>query len=135
MARAARRIRRIEARFREARHQIVGVERRVLADAMHAFAAQHAHVDVRAQQHAGIAHERRQAADGLRQVFLGEPAIFVAFLAHHRNRHERQQPRAHTHRAGARTAAAMRRGEGLVQVHVDDVEAHVTRDAPCRGWR
>ena len=120
-------IRRIEARLREPRHQIVGVERGELAYAVHALAAQHAHVDVCAQQHAGVAHERRQAADGLRQVLLGEPAVFVAFLADHRNGHERQQARAHAHRARTRTAAAMRRGEGLVQVHVDDVEAHVTR--------
>ena len=53
--------------------------------------------------------------------------VLVAVLADHGNGHEGQQARAHTHRARARTAAAVRRREGLVQVHVDDIEAHVTR--------
>ncbi len=48
-------------------------------------------------------------------------------LPDHGNGHEGQQARTHAHRARTRTATAMRRGKGLVQVHVDDVEAHVTR--------
>ena len=56
-----------------------------------------------------------------------EPAIALAFLAHDRDRQERREPRAHADRARARPAAAVRRGERLVQVHVDDVEAHVAR--------
>ena len=38
---------------------------------------------------------------------------------------ERHQSLGHGHRAGPRTATAVGRGEGLVQVHVDDVEPHV----------
>ena len=59
--------------------------------------------------------------------FSDSQRYLLAFLANHGNGHEGQQARAHAHRARARTAAAMRRGKRLVQVHVDDVEAHVTR--------
>ena len=38
---------------------------------------------------------------------------------------ERRQLGADRDRAGARASAAVRRGEGLVQVQVHDVEAHV----------
>ncbi len=38
---------------------------------------------------------------------------------------ERHQALGHGHRSGAGPAAAVGGGEGLVQVHVDDVEAHV----------
>ena len=48
-------------------------------------------------------------------------------LPDHRDRQERQQALADADRARARTAAAVRRRERLVQVHVDDVEAHVAR--------
>ena len=74
----------------------------------------------------GIAHESRQAADGLRQIALGQASDNRArVLAHQRDRQKRQQARTDAHRAGAGAAAAVRRREGLVQIHVDDVEAHV----------
>ena len=43
----------------------------------------------------------------------------------------RQQAFVHGHRAGARAATAVGRGEGLVQVHVQHVEAHVARPRPA----
>ena len=41
--------------------------------------------------------------------------------------HERSQMRLQTDRAHARSAAAVRNGEGLVQIHVADVSADVAR--------
>ena len=52
-----------------------------------------------------------------------EEAISVALDG--RRRQEVDQALAHSDRAGSGSAAAMRRGERLVQVEVDDVEAHV----------
>lgn len=69
------------------RHQVVRVQRGELGHALHAFAAEHAHVDVGAQQHAGVAHEGRQAPDGLRQVVLVEPAVAFAVTPDHGHRH------------------------------------------------
>jgi hypothetical protein len=69
----------------------------------------------------------RHAADRLWQVGLGREPVGAVFIEHQRDRHEGQEARRHAHRARARTAAAVRGGEGLVQVHVDDVEAHVAR--------
>ena len=57
---------------------------------------------------------------------MGQP-VGTVFVQHQRNRHEGQQPLRYAHRSCARTAAAVRGGKGLVQVHVDDVEAHVAR--------
>ena len=94
----------------------------------HAFAAEQARVDVGAQQHARVAGECRQAADRVRAILLAHPAEFaVGALLDHRDRQERLQALGHADRARARTAAAVRRRERLVQVHVDRVEAHVAR--------
>ena len=114
--------------LRKLRHQVVGVERRILGNTLHALAAEQPRVDVGAQQHAGVADVRRQAADGLRAICSprasGNPR---RPRADHRQRQERQQVRRDADRPGAGSAAAVRRRERLVQVHVDDVEAHVAR--------
>src|SRR5437588_813955 len=122
VARGAARIRNVEARGPEARHEVVGIERRVLAHALHAFPSQEPHVDIGAQQHPGVSHEGRQPPDRLRQVRLRQPAVALALAADQRNRQERHEARPHPDRAGTGTAAAMWGGEGLVQVHVDDVK-------------
>ena len=63
VARAAFRIGEVETLLGQLRGEVVRVERRVFADARHAFAAEQARVDVRAQQHACVAGERGQATD------------------------------------------------------------------------
>ncbi len=127
MAGPTRREGQVEAALAQPRLQVIGVERGELGDPVHALAAQHSGVDVGAQQHAGIAHEGAEAADALRQILLVQPAVFFTLLADQRDRHERQQALGHAHRAGTRTTAAVRRAEGLVQIHVDHVEAHIAR--------
>ncbi len=112
---------------RRARQHVVGVQRRELADLRHAFAAEQAHVDVGPEQHACIAHESRQTAYRLRQVGFGEPAIAVGVFADYRDGEERGEPCTDAHCACAGAAAAVRGGECFVQVHVDYVEAHVSR--------
>ena len=92
--------------------QVVGIEHGVLRRLGDALAAQGQQVRQRPDHHQEVAHE---AADldmagllrqgGMRQI--GDQEILAA------------------HGACAGTAAAMRRGEGLVQVHVDAVKAHV----------
>ncbi len=116
---------RIEAGLAQFRHQIVGVQGGVFRDPTHAGAAEQAGVNIGAQDHPGVAHERRQAADALRPVGFGQPAIALAVLADDGNRQKRLQPGVDRHRTRAGTAAAVRSGEGLVQVHVHHVEAHV----------
>ncbi len=125
VARAARRKRDFEAGFSKLGHQVVGVERREFGNAPHAFAAEQPRVNVGAQQHAGIADVRRQAADRLRQILFIEQPVIIAVRSHHRQRQIRQQLRRHADRAGAGAATAVRRRERLVQVHVDYIEAHV----------
>src|SRR5699024_4613435 len=58
-------------------------------------------------------------------VFVQPAVAAVSGLADDRDGHEIAQSLADTNGAGAGTTAAMRRGERLVQIHVDDVEAHV----------
>ena len=55
------------------------------------------------------------------------PAVTIGAHAHERCREERLQPLAHAHRTGSRSAAAVRGGEGLVEVDVDHIESHVAR--------
>ena len=56
-----------------------------------------------------------------------QPAKPLPVLAHQRNRHEGREARTDPHRAGTGPAAAVRRREGFVQIHVNDVETHVAR--------
>ncbi len=127
VARAPIRIRGVEARLLQACQHVVRVQRSIFGDALHSGATEHAHIDVGAQQHAGVTHECRQATDRLRHVGCVEPAIAIAVLADDRNRQERQQALADADRTGARPAAAVRRRERLVQIHVNDVESHGAR--------
>ena len=53
------------------------------------------------------------------------PPVAVALADDDRHRQERLQRVAHRHRSAARSAAPVRLAERLVQVVVDDVEAHV----------
>src|SRR5690606_10370275 len=105
----------IEALRAQTLEQIVRVQRSKLGHTLHALAPEHAHVHVRAQEHTGIAHERRQAPNRLRHIALIEPSIALALAARDRNRQVWQQAFADADCAGAWTAAAMRSRERLVQ--------------------
>ena len=128
-----------EARSRQPLHQVVGIQRGEARHPAHALAAQQAHVDVGAQQDAGVAHEAGQPPDALGPFALGQPAVLHAGAplppAHDRNGQEGLEAVGDRHDARARPAAAVGRREGLVQVDVHHVEAHGRRAAPGPGWR
>jgi len=50
-----------EAGLAQLSQQVVRIQRREFSYAAHAFAPQHAHVDIGTQQYAGIAHEAGQS--------------------------------------------------------------------------
>src|SRR3546814_1881042 len=84
-----------------------------------------------AGEHAHLAVERRHAAERpgvmlLDRLFLDE-RIALALLLDEGERRERRQRGGEDHRAGAGSAAAMRSGEGLVEVDVHRVDAEVAR--------
>src|SRR6185436_7537323 len=54
VARTTSRVGGVESCLLQTREHVVGVECSVFGDALHAGATEHAHVDVRAQQHAGV---------------------------------------------------------------------------------
>src|SRR3954452_22309701 len=115
----------------EPREQVVRVQHRRLRRLLEAVAAERQDVRIAAHEDAVVALEAAQAPDRLRPVVVEVEAraVAVAVLA-------ADDLRAHQvgldavrdrDRARARTAAAVRLCEGLVQVVVDDVEAHVAR--------
>ena len=97
---------------------------------MHAFCSQHLCVHIGAQQYTGIAGKGGKATDALGALFLGQPVKVATVRANHGNGQERQQPLADAHRPGAGAAATVGGGEGLVQVHVDHIEAHIAGAHP-----
>src|SRR5207237_4499676 len=102
--------------------EVAGVEHGVLRYFVDGVAVS-ADVGVGAKQHAEVAVERPHLANRLRSVVL-EAKSFVRAL-NRGNRQEGHEMRFNTDRAGPRAAAAMRRGEGFVQVEVNDIEAHI----------
>ena len=127
----AGRIGQVEAGIREALGQVVRVQGRELRDAIEPVAAEHQGIGQRTHQNAGVAHERGHVADGTGELVSVLPAIghgiAIVFAHDQRRRQMRQQTLTHADRARARPAAAMRRGKGLVQIHVEHVEAHIAR--------
>ena len=113
----------------EARLQVVGVQHRGLRGLGEAVGAEAEDVGVGADEDAEVALEAAQAADRLGPLEVeveARPAAVVALASDHlRARQERLDPVGDGDRAGARAAAAVRLAEGLVEVDVDDVEAHV----------
>ena len=91
-------------------------------------------VDVGPQDDPEVAVERRDVADGLGPVVV-QAVGPVGALDDDRDGQERHELLADADRPGPGPAAAVRGGEGLVQVQVDDVEAQVARAGPCRRWR
>ena len=113
----------------EPRLQVVGVEHGGLGGLGEAVGAEAEDVGVGADEDAEVALEAAQAADRLRPLeveVVGRAAAVVALAADHlRARQEGLDPLGDGDRARPRAAAAVRLAEGLVQVDVDDVEAHV----------
>ena len=103
-------------------HQVIGVENRARGGLGDALRAQREHVAQRLDHHAEVAVELLDAAHGLRRPL----EAVVPRLAHDLPVGQKiAQKRLHAHRAAAGAAAAMGRGEGLVQVEMHHVKAHV----------
>ena len=115
------------------REQVVGVEDRGLGRLAQAVAAEARDVGVGADEDAEVALEAAQPADRLLRLVVeveGRPGP-VRPLGPHDPRHgqEGRDPIGDRDRPGAGPAAAVRLAERLVEVDVDDVEAHVARAA------
>ena len=112
---------------------IVGVERGERSHHAYVLAPEREDIGICAQGDEEIAGEGTDGAEGVGRAGVDVEAA-VGVLHHARHGEERLETLAHTHGAGAGTAAAMRGGEGLVEIDVHDIEAHVsrTRDAEHR---
>jgi hypothetical protein len=110
----------------------VGVEDGDLGDLLQAVAAIGQDVSEGAGQHEGIAVPGVDPADRLGR---GLPAELAPGGAHRSwAGQERHQALGHGYRTGTGSSPAVGRGERLVQIHMDDVEAHVARaDHPEDG--
>src|SRR6202042_3828290 len=108
------------------REQVVRIEHGRLGGIFETVAPERADVGVGAHEAAVVALEAAQAPDRLRAaVFEVEAAVLPA--GHDGHGQVWGDPVRHGDRTGAGAAAAVRLGEGLVQVEVHDVEAHVPR--------
>ncbi len=123
----ALRKRELEARPLELRHEVVGIQSRVIRHPLHALASKQAHIDIGPQQDTRITHERGQPADAPGAIGSVYPVKTLPTTAHDRCREERLESVAHAHGARTGTASAVRRGERLVQIDVNDVEPHSAR--------
>ena len=102
--------------------QVVGVEHRPLGGLGDALGAQGEDVAEGLHHHGEVAVKALDAADALGRV----PELqAVRPLLHVEDGEEILQELLAAHGAGARSAAAVGGGEGLVEVQVDQVEAHV----------
>ena len=119
----------LPGRLGEPRHQVVRVQHRGLGRLLQPVGAEREDVGVGAHEDAEVALEPAQAADRLRAVVVEveRRAGAVAGLApdHLGAGQVGLDPLRDGDRAGARAAASVRLRERLVQVEVDDVEAHV----------
>ena len=120
-------------RLPQPREQVVGVQHGGLGGVAQAVGAERADVGVGAYEAAVVALEAAQAADRARAAVVVEVERRRSAVSRPRRsrrtttgrRQERRDALGHGDRSGARAAAAVRLGEGLVEVEVDDVEAHV----------
>ncbi len=121
-----------DAELAQPREQVVGVQHRRLGRIAQTVGAERADVGVGAHEAAVVAVEAAQAPDrlgadiGAAVVELERPVGRARDDGH---RQVRRDALGHGDRTGPRAAAPVRLGERLVQVEVDDVEAHVARDA------
>ena len=110
--------------LRELYAHIVGVEHGVHRRLGNAGPSEREHIGQRLDADVEVAVEQLHAADGLLGIVEGKPTVL---LHHQRAGHILAQKVLAADRARTGATAAMRRGEGLVQVRVDAVEAHVAR--------
>ena len=108
---------------------VVGVEHRVLGGLAHAVGAVRQHVAHRADEHAHLPVERAHAAERLACAILRmfDQPHTIRIGDEVRQRRKRCERGRQRHRPGARTAAAVRRRERLVQVDVHGVDAEIAR--------
>ena len=106
----------------QALHHVVGVEHRVLGRLGDALPAQGEHVREGLHHHGEVAIEVLYPADGVGGLCKVVPLLI---LCHNRAGQVGLQEFLAAHRAGAGAAAAVGGGEGLVEVQVDHVKAHV----------
>ena len=109
------------------RQQVVGVEHRGLRRIGQPLGAERADVGVGAHEAPVVALEAAQAADRLLVAVVVEVERAVVGAHDPRVHQVGLHPLGDRDRARARAAAAVRLREGLVQVEVHDVEAHVAR--------
>ncbi len=104
---------------------VVGVEHRVFRRLPQAVGTVRQDVGQRAHVHAEVAVERAHATDAICGRLYSKPSVPSDFSTTTGVGRNGSRIFLHGHRAGARTAAAVRRGEGLVQVQVHHVDAEV----------
>src|SRR5690348_17239304 len=83
-------------------------------------------VSISAEQHAKVAHICAHLAYRLRSR-IGPIIVSPLVFGWQRTRQEGNQMRFDSNRTGARAATAMWRATRLMQIEVDDIEAHITR--------
>ena len=104
--------------------QVVGIEDCVFSHPFQSLAAQAPDVGQSLQKDAEAAVEGTDMADA--ELVLRQEVIAAVFcLAHPGRGQEGNEALAHAHRTGTRTAAAMRRAKGLVQVQMHHVKAGI----------
>ena len=106
---------------------VVGIQHREFASHGNILLAKRQQVGIGTDDNAIVAKEGRNATQRLGVIHQGEIAVLLTlylwvgqvFL----------QALAYTNRAATRTTSAMRCGEGLVQIDVHHIEAHISRTA------
>ncbi len=113
----------------QSRLEVVGVQHGILGDLAQPLGAVHGDVGVGAHEHAEVTVEGLDPADGLLRGDKAEQRRFVPFGfledPDEGRGQEVGQFGRNPHRARTGSAAAVRGGEGLVQVEVHHVEAQV----------
>ena len=98
---------------------------------MHALTTQQQCIGERSNKNARITGKGRQRANALWQISSAQPTVIrlisIGCFCHHRQRQMGQQALAYTHWPSTRSAAAVRRGKGFVQVHVQHIKTHIAR--------
>ena len=114
----------------EAGQEVVGVQDGRLGHAFQALASKRQHISIRLQDDAEVAVERRHVADAVLAVVL-EGVRAVGPLDDHRGGQEGDERLGDADGSRARSPAAVRRGEGLVEVQLDHVEPQVAGAGPA----
>ena len=107
---------------------VVGMQNRHLAGLPEPFGPIGQDIGQRTHQSQEVSVKGLDPADGARTVMIKRVTPVIAPL-HGRGGQEGFQHPFDRHGAGARPAASVRRGEGLVQIDVEDIRSEVSR--PC----